>query len=172
MSANALLICPAQVAVSPWHTPCSPANESLAGFQHAILSKLFHLLDPCLPCVLMIDFGSCSGRAYVPLDPDYPPDRLAFTLEDSAADVLLTHRGFAARVPTKGMHVRLFTSFHLCSHGLFALLGFRSSRSFIVPHRLLETLVGPVASACPCCLIILHCRHNTHGLRVDSPFLI
>jgi len=31
-----------------------------------------------------------AGGAYVPLDPAYPPDRLAFVLEDSGARVLLT----------------------------------------------------------------------------------
>ena len=31
-----------------------------------------------------------AGGAYAPLDPNYPPERLAFMLEDSAAPVLLT----------------------------------------------------------------------------------
>src|SRR5262249_4262710 len=37
-----------------------------------------------------------TGGAYVPLDPGYPPERLAYMLEDSAPPVLLTHG--AARV--------------------------------------------------------------------------
>ncbi|MEV1016766.1 amino acid adenylation domain-containing protein [Micromonospora sp. NPDC049801] len=34
-----------------------------------------------------------AGCAYVPLDPDYPVDRLAFMLTDTAAPVVLTHDG-------------------------------------------------------------------------------
>jgi amino acid adenylation domain-containing protein len=34
-----------------------------------------------------------SGGAYLPLDPRYPQQRLAYMLEDSGAHVLLTHRG-------------------------------------------------------------------------------
>ena len=32
-----------------------------------------------------------AGAAYVPLDPTYPPERLAYMLEDSAPAALLTH---------------------------------------------------------------------------------
>ena len=34
-----------------------------------------------------------AGAAYVPLDPAYPVDRLAYTLQDSAPTVLLTQSG-------------------------------------------------------------------------------
>ncbi|HWN42415.1 MAG TPA: amino acid adenylation domain-containing protein [Thermoanaerobaculia bacterium] len=37
-----------------------------------------------------------AGGAYLPLDPSYPPERLAFMLEDSRAALLLTERRFAA----------------------------------------------------------------------------
>ena len=36
-----------------------------------------------------------AGGAYLPLDPDYPPERLAFMLADAGAPVLLTTRGAA-----------------------------------------------------------------------------
>ncbi|HEU0079304.1 MAG TPA: amino acid adenylation domain-containing protein, partial [Longimicrobiaceae bacterium] len=39
-----------------------------------------------------------AGGAYVPLDPAYPPDRLAFLLEDSGVGIVLTQTALAARV--------------------------------------------------------------------------
>lgn len=38
-----------------------------------------------------------AGAAYVPLDPDYPVDRLRFMVTDSGASVVLTQRRFAGR---------------------------------------------------------------------------
>ncbi|HEX8150837.1 MAG TPA: amino acid adenylation domain-containing protein, partial [Pyrinomonadaceae bacterium] len=38
-----------------------------------------------------------AGGAYVPLDPTYPQDRLAFMLEDTGAQVLLTEEALAGR---------------------------------------------------------------------------
>ncbi len=40
-----------------------------------------------------------AGGAYVPLDPAYPPDRLAYMLEDSGARVLLTRGDELANLP-------------------------------------------------------------------------
>ena len=40
-----------------------------------------------------------AGGAYVPLDPAYPPEHLAFAMEDTAMPVLLTQRRLAERIP-------------------------------------------------------------------------
>ena len=40
-----------------------------------------------------------SGGAYVPFDPSYPPQRLAFMLEDAAFRVLLTERALLPLFP-------------------------------------------------------------------------
>jgi amino acid adenylation domain-containing protein/non-ribosomal peptide synthase protein (TIGR01720 family) len=40
-----------------------------------------------------------AGAAYVPLDPDYPRERLAFVLEDAAPQVLITETGLRAALP-------------------------------------------------------------------------
>jgi len=46
-----------------------------------------------------------AGGAYVPLDPAYPPDRLAFILEDGRVPVLLTQQQLLDRLPEHGARV-------------------------------------------------------------------
>ncbi|MEW6032839.1 MAG: amino acid adenylation domain-containing protein [Bacillota bacterium] len=40
-----------------------------------------------------------AGGAYLPIDPDYPRERMAFMLEDTRAPVLLTQRSLLERLP-------------------------------------------------------------------------
>ncbi len=40
-----------------------------------------------------------TGAAYLPIDPDYPADRVAFMLEDAAPPVLLTQRRIRPKLP-------------------------------------------------------------------------
>ncbi|MBE8998848.1 non-ribosomal peptide synthase/polyketide synthase [Nostoc sp. LEGE 12447] len=40
-----------------------------------------------------------AGAAYVPLDPEYPPERLSFILEDAQVSVLLTQQSILDRLP-------------------------------------------------------------------------
>ena len=44
-----------------------------------------------------------AGGAYLPLDPSYPPERLAFMLEDSRAPVLLTQSSLVDELPAYGL---------------------------------------------------------------------
>src|SRR5262249_26396510 len=48
-----------------------------------------------------------AGGAYLPLDPDYPPDRIAFMLGDAGAPVLLTQSALLERLPAHGVRVVL-----------------------------------------------------------------
>jgi natural product biosynthesis luciferase-like monooxygenase protein len=48
-----------------------------------------------------------AGAAYVPLDPAYPPDRLALMIEDSGLGVLVTLRRHVAMLPEHGARVVL-----------------------------------------------------------------
>jgi pristinamycin I synthase-3/4 len=40
-----------------------------------------------------------AGGGYLPLDPNYPEDRLAFMVEDSQTPIIVTHQAAAERVP-------------------------------------------------------------------------
>jgi amino acid adenylation domain-containing protein/non-ribosomal peptide synthase protein (TIGR01720 family) len=57
--------------------------------------------------VLAILAAVKAGGVYVPIDPSYPADRLAFVLEDSGAAVLLSHGSLAERLPAPGPVARV-----------------------------------------------------------------
>ncbi len=59
-------------------------------------------LDRSLEMVVAILAILKAGAAYVPLDPDYPRQRLQFMLDDSEAKVLITRSGFIDRFPEYG----------------------------------------------------------------------
>ena len=48
-----------------------------------------------------------AGGAYLPLDPSYPPERLAFMLEDSGVRIVLTQERLAASLPAGSGEVLL-----------------------------------------------------------------
>ncbi|MBK4991727.1 non-ribosomal peptide synthetase [Pseudomonas sp. S36] len=49
-----------------------------------------------------------AGGAYVPLDPDYPPERVAYMLDDSRAQVIITQQALLAELPAlDALHVVL-----------------------------------------------------------------
>jgi amino acid adenylation domain-containing protein/FkbH-like protein len=45
-----------------------------------------------------------SGGAYLPLDPSYPPERLAYMLEDAHPAIVLTQPQLKSRLPTAAAH--------------------------------------------------------------------
>jgi amino acid adenylation domain-containing protein len=51
-----------------------------------------------------------AGGAYLPLDPDYPADRVAFMLEDAGCPVVLTTQDLAARLPQGPWQPMVLTS--------------------------------------------------------------
>jgi amino acid adenylation domain-containing protein len=68
----------------------------LAHYLHTLHIGPDQLVGICLPrsadMLIAVLAVLKAGAAYVPLDPVYPPERLAFMLQDSRAHVLLTHQ--------------------------------------------------------------------------------
>lgn len=67
------------------------------------------LVGLCLPRSLDMVVAALgilkAGGAYVPLDPAYPPDRLAFMLEDSQAPVLISTPLLSQQLPAARRHL-------------------------------------------------------------------
>jgi amino acid adenylation domain-containing protein len=62
-------------------------------------------LDRSLEMVIALVAAIESGAAYVPLDPSFPADRLAFMLESSGAKVVVTQETLRDSVPGRGVDV-------------------------------------------------------------------
>ncbi|HEX2094523.1 MAG TPA: non-ribosomal peptide synthase/polyketide synthase, partial [Longimicrobiaceae bacterium] len=63
------------------------------------------LQEPGVEAVVSLLAVLKAGGAYVPLDPGSPPERLAWTLADSGARLLLTEAELAGKVPEPGVEV-------------------------------------------------------------------
>lgn len=62
-------------------------------------------MERCLEMVVALIGILKAGGAYLPLDPAYPKERLAFTLEDARARVVLTKEALRERVPEQAARV-------------------------------------------------------------------
>ena len=56
-------------------------------------------LEPSLELVIAVLGVLKAGAAYVPLDPEYPSERVGFVLQDTAAPLLVTQQPLLDRVP-------------------------------------------------------------------------
>jgi len=50
-------------------------------------------MDRCMDLVVALTGILKSGSAYVPIDPDYPPDRITYMMADSGMKLLVTEKG-------------------------------------------------------------------------------
>ncbi|WP_374015852.1 amino acid adenylation domain-containing protein [Paenibacillus thiaminolyticus] len=77
-------------------------SNQLAHYLHAKGVRPGNRVGVCLPrsCELIISLLAIlkTGAAYVPLDPGYPLDRLAFMIEDASLSVVITQSEFMERV--------------------------------------------------------------------------
>jgi len=58
-----------------------------------------------------------AGGAYLPMDPHYPEQRLAYMVKDAKAPVLLTHQGLRRKLPEGDLDMQVthhlqHTGFH------------------------------------------------------------
>ncbi|MET0397587.1 MAG: amino acid adenylation domain-containing protein, partial [Longimicrobiaceae bacterium] len=65
-------------------------------------SRVGICLEPGAERVVAMLAVLVAGGAYLPLDPEYPAERLAWMLEDAAAPVLVTRGDLADRLPADG----------------------------------------------------------------------
>ncbi|WJM63972.1 amino acid adenylation domain-containing protein [Bacillus amyloliquefaciens] len=56
----------------------------------------------CIELIVGILAVLKSGCAYVPIDPEYPEDRIHYMLSDSKAEIVLTHRSLQVQLPYDG----------------------------------------------------------------------
>jgi amino acid adenylation domain-containing protein len=68
-------------------------------------SRVALLLERSPEMVVAILAALKAGAAYLPIDPDYPADRVSFILQDAGASLLVTHKGFADGLPAHAAEV-------------------------------------------------------------------
>ncbi|HKH45466.1 MAG TPA: amino acid adenylation domain-containing protein [Thermoanaerobaculia bacterium] len=97
-----------------------------------------------------------AGGAYVPIDPEAPPERVAFLLEDSGALVLLTQESLAASLPPVRARVvssfgslesfRSFSSLANLAYVLYTSGSTGTPKGVLVTHRALAAYVRAVSA--------------------------
>ena len=110
-----------------------------------------------------------AGACYLPLDPDYPRQRLAFLIEDAQAPLLLTQRRLLDRLPASGARVIFLDSpaTEIAAHGtarpapagrpdpdnlayvIYTSGSTGSPKGVMVPHRGLLNRIAWAARAYP-----------------------
>jgi amino acid adenylation domain-containing protein len=53
-----------------------------------------------------------AGGAYLPLDPEYPRQRIGFIIEDAQPAIILTHSGWVDHMPTNTCHILCLDNAH------------------------------------------------------------
>nr|WP_318654561.1 non-ribosomal peptide synthetase [Pseudomonas sp. MWU13-2100] len=77
-----------------------------------------------------------AGAAYVPLDPDYPIDRLTYMLENCAPAVVLTQEALRAVLPPSDVPVLLLDPEHAGGEGFLSQPDTNPQRSEVRPEHL------------------------------------
>ncbi|BCL38219.1 non-ribosomal peptide synthetase [Nostoc sp. MS1] len=109
-----------------------------------------------------------AGGAYVPLDPAYPPERLAFILEDTKTPVMLTQEKLLGKLPTHETQV-------VCVDSEWEVIAHNSQENpvnWTTPENLIYVIYTSGSTGQPKGVMIPHCgicnqlhwRQTTFGL--------
>jgi amino acid adenylation domain-containing protein len=100
-----------------------------------------------------------AGAGYVPLDPEYPADRLAFMIDDSRASVLLSESRLRSSFPARGVRV-------VCLDGdEFAGQGVENPEPVASPESLAYMIYTSGSTGRPKGVLVTHRNlvHSTHA---------
>jgi amino acid adenylation domain-containing protein len=107
-----------------------------------------------------------AGAAYVPLDPAYPPERLAFMLADAEASVLVTQQQWVARLQAPRVQV-------VCLDGdgqHWASQPADNPVSGVTPANLVYVMYTSGATGQPKGVMISHCALGNHMHWMQATF--
>jgi non-ribosomal peptide synthetase component F len=108
-----------------------------------------------------------AGGAYLPLDPEYPAERLAFMLEDAGARLLITRSALRDRLGAHGARV-------LALDGEAAAIAAQPSSapaSTLAPHNLAYVIYTSGSTGIPKGVAVTHGGLRNVPWRCRSRFL-
>ncbi|WP_208344456.1 non-ribosomal peptide synthetase, partial [Aetokthonos hydrillicola] len=116
-----------------------------------------------------------AGGAYVPLDPGYPPERLAFILDDTQASVILTQEKLVNKLPNREAEV-------ICLDSDWEAIANNSQEnpvSAVTPNNLMYVIYTSGSTGQPKGVMIphrgilnmLHWRQRTFGITQQDKVL-
>jgi surfactin family lipopeptide synthetase C len=109
-----------------------------------------------------------AGGAYLPLDPTYPKDRLAFMVDDAGVAVLVTTARFTSELPVEGRKIfRMDVDSHLLGRHADTALGNRLS-----PRQLAYVIYTSGSTGQPKGVAVEHAQllNRLHWMWEEYPF--
>lgn len=87
-----------------------PDVDSSLGKLHLNMCSHIHAgrLNGCQHCFVCAAVLKAGG-AYLPMDPAYPQQRLAYMVQDAKAPVLLTHQHLHTKLPEGSLNLQVTT---------------------------------------------------------------
>lgn len=93
-----------KTAGEPARRVASPANDTTDAGTNPFIALLFERSIEMLVAQLGV---MMAGHAWVPIDPEYPPERMAHVLDDCQASVVIAQQHLLGRIPSARPHLRV-----------------------------------------------------------------